>query len=518
MLVPSTIYANNLLSDTEQGYLASRQFTMCIDPDWWPFEMLNASGQHIGIAADFHALVRERTGVQVVLWAATTWQEQIQASQAGRCQLLSFINRSTEREQWLIFTEPLLKDPNVLITREEYPLVTDLAKEHGKTIALPQDTAVSERIRREFPQLKVISTITEEQALRMVSEKKADMTLRSLIVAAHTIKHYGWFNLKINAEVPGYENQLRIGVLKSEAQLRDILNKGIASITEQERSNIINRHVEVKMVTDVDYTLAKWLAVIMLAIVLTSFFWFRRLRQLNISLQDALQEVQAAEVGQRQFIAMLSHEVRSPLAVIDSAAQLLIFKQGPEHEHQPVLARIRRGVARLSNFFDNSLAQDRLNHAGFFLHAMPLDIAEVMGWAVDQAELMSNKHVVNLEIQDFIPLIQGDQALLRIMMSNLLSNAIKFSAVDTVITVRVALEGDGCCISVADQGLGIAPEDIGFIFERFRRGRNVENIPGAGLGLALVARIVHLHGGCIEAHSTPGQGTTLVVKLPIDWY
>jgi len=501
------------LDGSERAYLASHHPILCIDPDWSPFEVIDEKGEHAGIAADLHALVRERIGLQVELYPARTWAEQLAASRAGRCQLLSFVNRTPERDKWLIFTEPLLRDPNVLITREEFPFISDLASLRSKSIALPLGSAMYERIGKDFPNLRLIGTVSEDEAIGMVSDRRADMTLRSQIVAAHTIKQHGWFNLKINGQLPGYENQLRIGVLKSEIMLRDILDKGIATLTAEERNRIIDHHLEIKMVTDVDYTLVKWMAALLVAIVITSLFWLRRLRRLNGALQEALVEVRASETEQRHFISMLSHEIRSPLAVIDSSVQLLALRSAGDA--QPVLARIRRGVARLSGFFDNSLTQDRLNSRNFTLQHTDVNIVEVATWAIESAELQSERHTIRFELPAPIPALTGDPTLLRILLANLLSNSIKYSLPDSAIDLRMERAGHICRIEVADSGPGIPEDELPLIFQRFRRGRAAGKTPGAGLGLALAARIVALHGGRISASNRPLGGACFTVELPL---
>ncbi len=510
---PATAEVSVALDGSEHAYLDSHRPTLCVDPDWWPFEVIDEKGRHAGVAADLHALVRERIGLQVDLYPARTWAEQLAASRAGRCELLSFVNRSPEREAWLIFTEPLLRDPNVLITREEFPFISDLASLRDKSIALPLGTAMYERVALAFPNLRLIGTVSEDEAIGMVSDRRADMTLRSLIVAAHTIKQHGWFNLKINGQLPGYENQLRIGVLKSETLLRDILDKGIATLTAAERNRIVDRHLQIKMVTDVDYTLVKWLAALLLAIVATSLYWLRRLRRLNGALQTALVEVRANEAEQRHFISMLSHEIRSPLAVIDSSVQLLALRSTAETH--PVLARIRRGIARLSGFFDNSLTQDRLNSRNFTLQHTDVDIGEVATWAVESAELQSERHSIHLEQPAGLPMLTGDPTLLRILLANLLSNAIKYSPPDSSIELCLSRVGNICRIEVADHGPGIPEDELELIFQRFRRGRSAGKTPGAGLGLALAARIVALHGGRISAGNRPQGGACFTVELPL---
>lgn len=278
----------NQSASTSAEEARGRPVFMCVDPDWWPFETIDERGAHVGIAADLIGLATSRAQLQVALYPTRTWEESVAASKAGKCQLASFLNQSPERDKWLIFTEPLLVDPNVLIVREDSPPLGDLATEKGRSIAIPKESAIYERVKKDFPNLKLIGTDSEYEAFGMVSNRKADMTLRSRIVAGQNIKEKGWFNLKIASEVPGYENVLRMGVLKSLPALRDQLNGGIATITHAEREQIINRHVEIKMITDVkiDYTPVIWLAVVLVAVIVTSLWWMRRLNELNRRLKQ----------------------------------------------------------------------------------------------------------------------------------------------------------------------------------------------------------------------------------------
>ncbi len=272
------------LSVTQQVYIdAHPTLSMCVDPDWLPFEAIDKNNHHVGIAADLIALIASRTGLQIQLHPTSSWEESLLASRNGDCVALSLLNQTPEREQWLIFTAPLLDDPNVLISREEHPFISDIAGLSDHTIALPRGTAMFELFARDFPNLTIIDTESESEAMQLVSDGKADLTLRSLVVAAHTIKQQGWYNLKISGQVPGYENRLRMGVLKSEHTLRDILDRGIAAITGQERQQVMNRYLSLQMVSEVvtDYTLAYGLGLLLAAVIGTSLFWMRRLKALN---------------------------------------------------------------------------------------------------------------------------------------------------------------------------------------------------------------------------------------------
>jgi polar amino acid transport system substrate-binding protein len=377
-------------------------------------------------------------------------------------------------------------------------------------MALPKGTSIEERVRRDFPNLKITMTDTEAQALQMVSDRKADMTMRSLIVSAHTIKREGWFNLKIAGQVPGYRNELRIGVLKADTVLRGILNKGVASISPAERQQIVDRHITITATTGIDYALVNQLLVVIVLILLTSLFWLRK-----INLAKRLAEETADQ--QRQFIAMLSHQVRTPLSVIDASLQVLMLRMTEDTDKLPQLKRIQRGAARLGNFFDNWLTSDRIEDEKFAVQPLTIEMEQLVTWVAESAALLSPEHDIQLDIEPDLPALLGDQLLLRILIMNLLSNALKYSPPATPIRLQLRRKsGDFglCCIAVEDQGCGIPSDELELIFQKYQRGRSAQGTPGAGLGLSLVSRITKLHGGTISVESKPGQGTRFTVEIP----
>jgi len=283
-----------VLSSEEETYLKQKKvITMCVDPDWEPFEIINTEGKHEGIAADLISLMAKRTGLNIKLLQTKTWDETLEKSKSGKCDILSFVNQTPEREKWLIFTQPLLSDPNILITREEHPFVADLNGLNHESVALPSGTAMLERMSKDFPNLTFIPVVSEGDAMEMVSEKKADMTARSLIVAAYIIKKEGWFNLKISGQPQGYENHLRIGVLKDEKILRDILDKGIQMITPIDREEIINKHTGLVVKDGIDRkTVLQYtaLALLIAAIFLWRYYDLKRYnaKLLELSITDKL--------------------------------------------------------------------------------------------------------------------------------------------------------------------------------------------------------------------------------------
>ncbi|MFZ4623438.1 MAG: diguanylate cyclase domain-containing protein [Rhodoferax sp.] len=266
---------------------------MCVDPDWAPFERINPQGQHEGIAADLVQLVAQRVGLRIALHPVKDWDQSLAASKGKLCQIMSFLNQTPARDAWLIFTEPIFFDPNVIITREEHGFVADIRGLQNERIALPRGTMVEERVRRDFPNLQVVLTASEPESMVLVSERKADLTIRSLIVAANAIKKEGLFNLKIAGQIPEYTNQLRIGVLKDEKLLQSILDKGVKTITPQEREAISNQHVSIHVQQAIDWTRIYFLLALLVIAALTVVYILRNNRRLQLAL-TASQEARSA--------------------------------------------------------------------------------------------------------------------------------------------------------------------------------------------------------------------------------
>lgn len=273
----------------EQRYLDRLgPLTIGADPDWQPFQYRDQQDQFSGIATDLLELVATRLGLAFTYAPVRDWDEAVEQSRAGRIHILHFLNQTPARDEWLLFTEPLLVDPNVFITREEHAFITDATQLTDETIALPGGTSIEERVRRDFPNLTILKVPTENQVFQAVSNREADLTLRSLTIAADTIRKEGLFNLKIAGQAPEpYVNRLRMGVLKSEPMLRDILNKGIASLTPREREEIVNRHVSITIVNPVDYGFILRIAGVLGALIAVSFYWNLRLKTINAALRES---------------------------------------------------------------------------------------------------------------------------------------------------------------------------------------------------------------------------------------
>lgn len=280
------------LTEAEREYISQRGVVrMVIDPDWYPYERLVDEKTNEGISAELIALIGERTGLKFEIVPTKSWDESIKLAKLGKADVLSFLNQTDERSQWLLFTEPYFVDPNVLITRDEHDYVTNLGRLTDETLVLPVGTSIEERVRKDFPNLKIILVESEEEAINFVDEKKANMTLRSLSMAAFVINNGGYFNLKIAGEVPNYTNQLRMGITNGDRVLKEILNKGIATITDQEVQRAMNQHISINVVKGFDYKLFGVIFSLFSIVLLISFWVLSRIQRLNKRLKQRQDEL-----------------------------------------------------------------------------------------------------------------------------------------------------------------------------------------------------------------------------------
>ena len=238
------------------------------------------------------------------------------------------------------------------------------------------------------------------------------------------------------------------------------------------------------------------------------------------------QRIQEAVRLRDEFLAAVSHDLKTPLTVVSGHAQLLrrALERGDRADPRRLLGRVAEiegAAVRMAGMVDELLDVARLR-AGepLELRRAPTDLVALAGEAVAAQRAAAPDRAVRLEV-DAPALVGGwDAARLRRVLENLLSNAVKYSpdGGDVVVRVARAEDPDGSVVAVlavADDGVGIPAADLPHVFERFRRGGNVGAIAGSGIGLAGANRVVEQHGGTVSVESAEGRGSTFTVRLPL---
>jgi signal transduction histidine kinase len=246
----------------------------------------------------------------------------------------------------------------------------------------------------------------------------------------------------------------------------------------------------------------------------------QRQEALNAALvreQQARREAEQANRAKDEFLAMLGHELRNPLNAIAGATGVIAHRGATPEQCARACEIIQRQVSSLRQLVDDLLDVARVTSGKIVLNRRPLDLAGVVRSIVSVmgAAGRLGRHRVETELEP--AWISGDETRLEQVVANLLDNAAKYTPDGGLITVRVRADGGEAVLQVEDTGVGIAPELLPRVFDLFTQGeRTLDRAQGGlGLGLALVRRLVELHGGLVEAHSDgAGQGTRLTARFP----
>ncbi|MCK4314365.1 MAG: PAS domain S-box protein, partial [Anaerolineae bacterium] len=219
-----------------------------------------------------------------------------------------------------------------------------------------------------------------------------------------------------------------------------------------------------------------------------------------------------------EFVATVSHDLRSPLTFIRGyAAMLPMVGEFNDTQHE-YIEKILHGVEQMSELIDDLLDLGRIE-AGVGLEREPCHLGTILVGAVDgmRARAAAEGLTLRLEPAESVAVVAGDAALLRQAVTNLVDNAVKYTPSGGIVTVGLSVRDEQAVIRVADTGIGIDPDDHVRLFEKFYRirRRDTMGIPGTGLGLAIVKSIVERHGGKVWVDSELDKGSTFYVSLPL---
>jgi len=242
-------------------------------------------------------------------------------------------------------------------------------------------------------------------------------------------------------------------------------------------------------------------------------------KEAEARLNQLTTELKLEHARKDQFLAMLAHELRNPLAPLRNVSHLLGRPASEDSPSARAGGVIERQVRTLARLVDDLLDVSRISNGKLILKKSPLDLAVVVREAVEISRplLDSKGHELTLTMPpDGVLCVEGDATRLTQIVSNLLNNAAKYTQGSGFIAVFGEVELDKVVLRVMDNGSGIAPDLLPHIFDLYAQvDRSLEHSQGGlGIGLALVKSLVSLHGGEVDVQSTPGRGSTFTVRLP----
>ena len=244
-----------------------------------------------------------------------------------------------------------------------------------------------------------------------------------------------------------------------------------------------------------------------------------RLDYLDVMILDfnkMVEELGSVETLKTDFVSNVSHEMKTPIAIIKNYAELLQTGKGTEVERLEYARNIEEAAERLSGLITNILRLNKLEHQRIDPEIEAYDLCAQLEECILNYEEMWDEKDLELEVDmEEKAVVDADKSLMELVWNNLLSNAVKFTETGGKVTVRQTSSDGYAVVEVTDTGCGMSRESIRHIFDKFYQGDTSHSKQGNGLGLALVSRILMLMGGDISVASEEGRGSTFMVRIPV---
>ena len=247
------------------------------------------------------------------------------------------------------------------------------------------------------------------------------------------------------------------------------------------------------------------------------------LKKLAQTFNEMIERLEKSFARQRRFVADASHELRTPVAAIRGMTDVTLASSAAvsPDEYRVVLRDVNAEAERLGRLISDLLLLARVDENKLVLEREEVRLDRLMADVAAAMELLATEKNITLSVEagesgEPAPVL-GDEARLIQVIMNLVDNAIKYTGEGGIVTLRVHVKDGSAFLSVSDTGIGIGPEHLEHIFERFYRVDPSRSLAagGTGLGLSIVEWVVRAHGGTISVESKPGQGSTFTVQLPL---
>jgi signal transduction histidine kinase len=234
--------------------------------------------------------------------------------------------------------------------------------------------------------------------------------------------------------------------------------------------------------------------------------------------RTTVEELRRLSALRADFVSLVSHELRSPMASVIGSARTLEqrWRELLPEQRESFLALIAHETSRLAELIGDVLDTSRIESGTFSYSFEDVDLARLVRDSAAAAEHGQDEVTVEAVVREPLPAVRGDRDRLRQVLVNLIDNAVKYSPPGDRVSVKAEQSDSRVVIEVRDRGPGISPEHQRLIFEKFGRANVAEHAkPGTGLGLFIARSIAEAHGGALEVRSAPGRGTTFRLSLPL---
>ncbi len=506
------------LSEEHEKWLSEHAgLRVGITPEWGPFSYFTPDGQGAGIDVDLLNLISQRTGFKFRIVPAAPWERMWKMAQNGELDMTTGTVETPEREKVFAFTRAYAESSTVIVAREGDRRFSHLLQLRHALIAQPNKHLVTSVLQKRMPEASIALFETQKDCFEQVLHGKADVAVADMYTAVQYLNDHPKAKLGISGVIPEFEFPLRLAVRREFSVARDILDEGLASITQEEMDHIIARQLafSVQATRRADLLRKKIVWTVTIAVVIAAglYSWNCWIRKEVKARRLAEAELQETNRSLEVFAHAVAHDLKTPLRAIRGLSEAIQedYKTKLDSVGRDYFDRIIGAATRMEGLISNVLAYSAASRPEFDLTAVSLT------GLIDQLlKEFPDEQRRYFHVTSDLPEVKANPDLLGQCLANLLSNATKFVPKERMPNVKIWSQRKGTMakIVVEDNGVGVASEDQQRIFQLFQRAGSTQ-FAGTGIGLAVVAKGVARMGGSFGVDSRPGEGSQFWIQLPI---
>lgn len=497
----------------------------------------------LGMGIDYMRLVAQKTGLTLQREVGGSFAQVYGQGVAGELDVIVGLARTPERRPDYEFVGPFSRVPTAIVMRDDTKtLITDLREVGTRRLALLRQHFLIPEIRARHPGIQLVEHDQQDQVLAAVADGTADLALGNVKVVNELLERRYGGRLRITGTVAGGDSELYFGVRQGLPELTRILRKGLDAVSEPEATAIAQRWLVVTVQPAVPWRrILAWGGPLLLALLAgMALLWRSQRKMAEARAIEAhgrrLAEESAAARG--RFLAYLSHELRGTLGAVASGAELAKTQRDPELNDR-LLSAMAESMRGLGQVLESTLAYEQSLAKPLQLQPAEHHLPTLWTRMIAPGQLAAHQKRLGFEsrYEAGDETVRVDGARLQQVVANLLHNAVKFTAEGVVCVIgrwadvpgeargegrgegRVGDQGEQRTfeIEVRDSGPGLSADELAQVFEPYAQGAAGQRLGhGVGLGLAISRQIVQAMGGTLQASSTPGDGASFVVRVPIE--
>lgn len=542
----------DLLSSEERAWLSSHGGVISLTPDpaFPPVGFFDENGTYSGLSADYVSLIEKRLSIKFEINHVADWSAVLEEGFNRRTDVIIPTQKTDERAEYLLFTEPYVVVPTVIITSRKNRDLATMQQLAGRKVAVIEGHAIIEFIKEKYSEIEIVSVNNENSGLAKTTAGEVDAMIAELPVAAYIVEKMGYTNLSISGRT-GHEYNLAFASRNDSPVLHSILVKGLNSLTYDEKRDIYNKWISLgysPFYMKVEFWIVSGGAAAFVFLVISLILvWNYSLRKIvrkkteelrehkehleevvNLRTEELARAKEAAEIANRvksEFLANMSHEIRTPMNAIIGFTDVM-RKRIKDPQLLDYIEAVNSSGRALLNIINGILDLAKVEAGKLQLEYSDVHIRKILN---EMKTLFYHKAAgrgidILFDISDEVPeFLFMDETRIRQILLNLLGNAVKFTESGYVkcsvypgSQLINGMEKIDLKITVEDTGAGIPEESAERIFEPFEQyfSEGKFSYGGTGLGLTITKHLVTLMNGEISVRSNLGAGSVFIVTLP----